>query len=82
MPNITDEELKTIIERETKNIAMKQFALGFRAGLGTVREIYKKKKGNNTDSVVLNNVKNYCEKMILAVDSNKKVTNIPGNEGK
>lgn len=82
MPNITDEELKTIIERETKNIALQQFALGFRAGLGAVREIYKTKKGNNTDSVVLNNVNNYCERMILMVDSNKKVTNIPGSEGK
>lgn len=72
MPNITDEELKTIIERETKKIAMQQFSLGFRAGLGTVRSIYTNKKGNNTDSVVLNNVKSYCEKMILAVDSNNK----------
>ena len=44
MPNIIDEELKTIIERETKKIAMKQFAMGLRAGLGTVREIYKKKE--------------------------------------
>lgn len=82
MSKITDEELKSIIERETKNIALQQFALGFRVGLGSVREIYNAKKGNNTDSVVLNNVKNYCEKMILMVDSNKKVTNIPGNEGK
>ena len=82
MPNITDEELNAIIGHETKKIAMEQFAMGFRAGLGSVREIYKEKKGNNTDSVVLNNVKNYCERMILAVDSNKKVTNIPGNEGK
>lgn len=72
MPNITDKELKTIIERETNKIAMQQFALGFRAGLGTVRSIYTNKKGNNTDSVVLNNVKSYCEKMILAVDSNNK----------
>lgn len=82
MSKITDEELRSIIERETKKIKMQQFDLGFRAGLGAVREIYKTKKGNNTDSVVLNNVKNYCERMILAVDSNKKVTNIPGNEGK
>ena len=47
-----------------------------------IYEIYKEKKGNNTDSVVLNNVKSYCEMMILALDLNKKITNITGNEGK